>query len=258
MTDALTFPTPVDPEVRRLREQRDEALDALEPRERAWVEHFSVSGNGREAAEAAGYRDPAHESLRVKRRPAVKRALLAVLRARTSSTEFSREDAIRFLRAMLNVRLADFGETNEHGVLVGLRDLEALPVEVQARVKSMSARVHRSAKGERAHYVNLEVALHSPLDILDRLARLEGWVDDSPTVRIALAAIQDPNSAPAGMEGWRLVHELADEIFDDAQLSKYLEAHASGDRVEMGRLVREELARLREQRTAIPAEVLPS
>jgi hypothetical protein len=255
--DALVIATPVDPEIRRLREQRDQALAVLDPAEAIFVQAFVDGGSAADAARIAGFKDAVAAGKRLKKRVEVRRAVTGVLRARTAEQEFTRGDAIRMLRQMLEVRLEDVCEINEQGVVIGLKDLASLPTAVTARIKSAFVHTHASAQGQRAHYRKTTIVFSNAMEVLDRLARLESWVDDRPEVRIAIAGLQQSQAeTPLGLEGWRALHEIADAVLDDEQLPKYLAAYRSGDRGGMLSVLRTEVERLRLQRTAIPCEVV--
>lgn len=253
MTSDLTIP---DMRLEPL-EELAQALEVLSDRERLYV-HAVLAGERTKAAAAAaaGFADE-REGYRVRRRPTVQRAIKAARRLRESQVSVPLERACQVLEGALETRLEDLCDLSPEGVPIGFRNLESLDAGALARVRSATIRVHRSAKGERAHYVTLSLDLVPALEIIQSLGKLRGWFQ--PEVQNAIA-IRVDNSAPdaraAADDAHAMLDQLADAALDDLELAAYVQADGRGDRVGKLAVLQGALLRLREQRgaVAIPAE----
>ena len=225
-------------DVAKLRERAAAALAALDnDQRRVFVVRYVATGNARRAAEDAGYAHPEDLARRLKARPDVAEAIRAVAALRGAEATYSPEDLRALLSAALDFDPECLYVRNAEGHPVGLRELSSLSPAERLRVKSLNVKMRRSAKGERAHFVSLEVELVNPLEIIDRLAKLGGYYSDSPLVNIATlgpAVIAAPPIDP-------LVAELADALLSDTELAEFVR----GDDATKRRLMLQASARVR-------------
>lgn len=233
----VTDKLPTEPE--RLREIAAERLAALTPKQREWAVAFARGGSVREAALAAGYSEHSAQDLgqRLGKHPDVMSAVHALTALRGAEATFEADDVCRLLEQALSVTAEDLVIRNSTGQAIGLR--ENLSPAEHLRVKRIQARVRRSAKGERSHIVSLDIELHSPLDIIDRLAKLRGWAPDSPFA-VNIATLGEAHvSAPPPIDP--LLAELADAVLSNAELRRFVAAEDAEKR----ELLRSAIERLR-------------
>jgi hypothetical protein len=176
------------------------ALGALTEQQQRAVAAFLVLGNRRAAVEAAGYTRVSHEVTRLWRNPHFLRAIETGVALRSADAKpITKGDLIARLEAMLSVRREDLLEFNEAGVPVGVKDLTSLPAATQAAVRTLRAKVRRSATGERAHCLDVELELVDPLRIIELLCQVHGWIKRGPQ---AVAIAQTANlRSPVGTAG---------------------------------------------------------
>jgi len=183
----------------------ERALAALtEPQQRV-VQAYLKLGHRRAAVAAAGYARTSYEATRLWRNPSVLAAIEAGVALRSADAKpITKEALIQRLEAMLEVRREDLLLFNEDGKPIGVKDLASLPAATQAAIKTLRAKVRRSARGERAHIVDLELELVDPLRVAELLARVHGWVKTGPA---ALAAVQNVvRAAPRAGQDAEFVH----------------------------------------------------
>lgn len=198
MPNALT-PAPVrdrlPSDIDALERALDERLEPLNKRQRDFVHHFVRLGNATEAARQAGYSekgDSAKDTAsRLKQHPDVSRAIRAAVALREATADLKAEDIAALLEGMLQVRIEDLLEFNAVGTPIDVRDWETLGIAQQRSIKKLEARVRRSATGRAAHFVDIHVELHSPFEIMDRLAKIRGWMEDSPLFNLTMGTVGD-------------------------------------------------------------------
>lgn len=234
---------PVDPaDLRRVAAER---LAALTEQQRAFAVALATHGNATQATREAGYSESSAKDLarRLKRHPAVNAAVRALAQLRGAESTYGPDELRRLLEGALDVSPEAFLVRNEAGDLIGVRDLDSLSPSERLRVKRLGARVRKSAQGNRAHVVTCDVELVSPLEIVDRLARLGGYYSDSALVNVNALGPAVIAASPIDP----LVAELADALLDDAELGEFVRADDATKR----RLMLQAAARVR----ALPERV---
>lgn len=235
MTSAVVPATEQPTEAEKLEAELEAALKPLTDLQRAFVTEFAARGDAVEAAKAAGYSAKSADdlALRLRRNAKVAHALRCAVALRESTADLSQEKSLAFLEAMLAVRLEDLVLVNANGTPIGVRDLATLGAGQTARIKRLTAVVRRSAGGERAHLVTINIELIDALSVLDRIAKLRGWTSDSPNVAVNVATasgdvhVGEPKPDPLRAD-WA---EVLDVLLDDQALKEYFAADEDRRRV---------------------------
>lgn len=230
-------------DVEKLRERAATALAALgSDQMREFVARYVAHGNARRAAEEAGYAHPEDFSRRLRAKPEVAEAIRAVASLRGAESSHTPEDLRALLSAALDFDPECLYVRNSEGHPVGLRELSSLSAAERLRVKSLNVRMRRSAQGNRASFINLEVDLVNPLEIIDRIAKLAGYyASDGPTINLATLGTSIVATTKA-LDGGALWAEVLDALLSDEELAAYF---ATEDEHDRRAILRPAVARLR-------------
>jgi len=205
------------------------ALAELTERQSAWVVSFSHHGNAARATREAGYSETSTTDLtrRLRANPRVSMAIRALANLRGLEASYGPDQLRQLLETALDVSPETFLIRNDAGELVGVRDLDSLSPAERIRVKALRATVRKSAKGQRAHLVKIDVELTPVLDVLDRLARMQGLYGGEG-VSVNVAALGPTAIGPAPLDP--LWAEVLDALLDDAELRDYFAASNDEER----------------------------
>lgn len=247
MTDLPVIRDTLPSDVAELRRVAAERLAALTEQQRAFAVALATHGSATRAAREAGYSEASAKDLarRLKRHPAVTAAVRALAQLRGAEASYGPDELRRLLEGALDVSPEAFLVRNEAGDLVGVRDFDSLSPSERLRVKRLDARIRKSAQGNRAHVVSVDVELVSGLEIVDRLARLGGYYADAALVNVNTlgpAVIAPPPPLDP------VLAEVADALLDDDELREFV----SGDDATRRRLLLDAAARVR---MALPERV---
>jgi hypothetical protein len=216
------------PETSALRARAESELSALTEQQRRYVMAFCEHGNSVRAAKEAGYKESSAKDIarRLRANPVIRAAIAALARARGAEVAYGPDELRRLLETALDVSPEIFMVRNEAGDLVGVRDLDSLSPGERMRVRSLTAKVRKSAQGNRAHLVNLEVELVNPLEIIDRLAKLQ-QLYSSESVAANVAALGQTTVAPSFDPLWA---EVLDALLSESELQDYFAANSDEER----------------------------
>lgn len=205
------------------------ALAELTERQRAWVVSYSQHGNANRATREAGYSETSTTDLtrRLRANPKVGAAIRALAQLRGLEASYTPDQLRRLLERALDVSPETFLVRNDAGELVGVRDLDSLSPAERLRVKALRATVRKSVQGNRAHLVKIDVELTPTLEVLDRLARMQGLYGGEG-VSVNVAALGPTAIGPAPMDP--LWAEVLDALLDDAELRSYFAASSDEER----------------------------
>lgn len=226
-------------DVGALRKVASEALGQLTEQQRAYVLAFMQHGNATRAAREAGYSERFAPDLarRLKAHAGVQAAVRALAALRGAEASYGPDELRQLLCAALDVSPEAYLVRNESGDLIGVRDMDSLSTAERIRLKRMEARVRKSAKGQRAAIVSCEIELHSPVEVIDRIARLGGMYAGegvSVNVNALMAQVAPPPLDP-------MLGEVLDVLCTDAELAEW----ASGDDETRRRVLRGAVDRAR-------------
>jgi hypothetical protein len=254
---------PVHPERQQLQETARQALAGLSDRERKYVESILAGAEPSAAVVEAGYAESAKSTGRqvaiLRARPRVVEAIAAGLAARDASATITHERMCALLETALLTKLSDLGEVHPNGTLTWLRPVETLTPGQLLRVRRMSAKVHKSAKGEQAGYRWIEIDFEPPSKLIAQLGELRGFKPESPQYQALLALATAATRASVSRPAFDVtLDSLADAVLDEHQLPAYLEAKDAGQLDACAELLRSAINRLRRLRESVDVEVLPA
>lgn len=229
-------------ELRTLATQR---LASLTAKQREFAISYAQNGAPTRAARDAGYAEPSDSARKLRRNKDVMAAVQVLAALRSSDATLNIGEAQQLLEAMIEVNAESFLIRNSNGDVVGVRDQSLLSMPERARLKKIEAKVRRSARGERAHLVNLTVELTPLLEVFDRLAKLQGWYgNDEPAFAVNVVATGETEIKTGGFDP--LLAEICDLVLDDAELLKFFEVTDDEKR----QLLRKGLERLKSRKVA--------
>lgn len=221
------LPVPVDEQRMALQRQYTEALSVLTEQQAKYVANLLASGDPRAAAQEAGFGSVKDAVRRLRSNALVRRAVELGRQLREQESPLPRDGMIKLLEQMLAVRLEDLLVLSPQGIPIDAKDWSALPLAAHRAVKRISATTDRTALGDRAKLVRINVEMWNPVEHMRLLAQLRGDIQpDGPAVNIDIGqgsdvAIGAPGRLP------RLVEEILEALWpDDGDLARVL---AMGD-----------------------------